>query len=90
MTWLKHINEGITDWYITKRNTFGSFNYLLKISIIPYLIQISIYILVQISNGKPILFHALNLIFCCLPLIIALILFCPVKGFDDLYGLKMK
>ena len=89
MTWLKHINNGVTDWYITKRQTFGNFNYLLKISIIPYILQLSMYIIVHIwFDGKSLLFHILTLLFSSLPLIIALILFQRVKGFDDLYGIK--
>lgn len=89
ITWLKQLNNGVTDWYITKRHTFGNFNYLLKLSIIPYTIQLSMYIVVHVwFDGKPLLFHILTLLFSSLPLIIALVLFCRVKGFDDLYGIK--
>eukprot|EP01084_Bolivina_argentea_P281211 481107_1 len=44
MTWLKQINSEITDYYIAKRQTFGNFNYLVKISFIPYSLQILCYI----------------------------------------------
>ena len=54
----------------------------------PYTIEISIYILIQILNSQPILFHIFTLFFCSIPLIVALILFCRVRHFDDLFGIK--
>ena len=88
ITWLKEINSMVTDWFISNRNRCGNFNYLLAHSMIIFLIQIACYLLVHFLWKSALIFHILTVIFTSLPLLVALILFCKVRGFDDIYGIK--
>ena len=89
ITWKKQINPGIEDWYIKQRQSgFGSFKYLLKISVIPYIIIVCIEAFGENFFGDNLIFNIVHLIIIGIPLISSFVIFCKTKSFNDHYRIR--
>ena len=93
--WKRLINESNTSWYILNRHKYGDHKYLLKISIIPYILYIVVETLIniylhQFSMVIQIIFTFINWILTCFPLIFACIIYYKFhsKQFKDVYNIS--
>eukprot|EP01083_Nonionella_stella_P052369 138957_1 len=84
--WKEQINARYTSWYITNKQKWGNFNYIMKVILIPLLLCM---ILEGVVETILLQFHVHSmLVLSIIFLIPSAILHCLLKGFDDIYGIK--
>ena len=89
ITWKKQINPEIECWYIQHRQSgFGNFKFLLKISIVPFIIIVCAEAFGENLLGNNLIFNILHLIIMGIPLILSFVIFFKTKSFNDHYRIR--
>ena len=87
LTWKKELNPHYKSWYVVHKKSYGNFNFIIKLLLIPFILYIISEIYIEITIFEHISTHSF-VISSLLLLIPSFILYCKLSKINDIFGIK--